>query len=51
MAADVHRARAEEDPLASVPTPESDDQQHTADSDETALKPVLHRTNQRLGAG
>ena len=51
LAADVHRARAEEASVASVPTPESDDQEHTADSDETALKPVLDRNNQRLGAG
>ncbi len=51
MTANVHRARTDRDALADVPTPESDPDEQTADSDETALKPVLHRNNQRLGAG
>jgi ATP-dependent Clp protease ATP-binding subunit ClpA len=50
LAADVHQRRSEEDPLAGIPTLESSDD-FTADADETRLKPVIGRTNNRTGAG
>jgi hypothetical protein len=39
-----------EDPLEGVPIPEGSDD-FTADTDETRLKPVLHRPNKRAGGG
>jgi hypothetical protein len=43
--------READDPLADVPTPKEPARDFVADSDEHALKPVLHRANQRQGAG
>ena len=43
LAADVHRKRKADDPLAGVPTPEEPESDFTADTDETRLKPVVRR--------
>ena len=48
LADTVREAR---DPLEGTPTPEPSPEQFIADSDEDALKPVLSRRNDRLGAG
>ena len=51
LAADVHRKRKADDPLAGVPTPDEPADDLTADTDETRLKPVVRIGNERTGAG
>lgn len=41
----LRQAIEKDDPLEGVPIPKSDPHEFRADSDETALKPVLHRNN------
>lgn len=41
----------ESDALAGKPIPQEPRREHVDDSDEVALKPVLHETNNRHGAG
>ena len=51
LANDVRARVAETDALAGVPTPQSDPSELRPDADETPLKPVLRKPNQRTGAG
>jgi hypothetical protein len=43
--------RAQPDPLADAPEPQAPAEEHTADTDEQRLKPVLHTKNDRVGGG
>jgi hypothetical protein len=40
-----------DDPLAGLPVPKSDDDIAVGDADERTLKPVLHTPNNRVGGG
>lgn len=48
IAANVERQRRRGE-YEGIPTPESDSEDFVADADETALKPVLRRSNKRPG--
>lgn len=43
--------QAQDDPLDGAPEPESPAREHTTDTDEERLKPVLHTKNDRVGGG
>jgi hypothetical protein len=49
--AQVQQQVRTEDSLADKPTPEAPANDLVADTDEQRLKPVLHNSNKRLGAG
>ena len=48
---EVSRRENDDDPLASVPTPQEPDRDLVPDNDEERLKPVLHHPNNRRGGG
>jgi hypothetical protein len=51
LGAEVHRQLLSEDPLRDVPTPEEPSSDLISDTDEIRLKPVVHKRNDRTGAG